>query len=107
MLLLVFMTICGALAAGRIFAAGVLCSGGVMLGSLFLSAWLTRPDADGRLDHRRVPILFTLKFPLVGLGILVLLNRFPVLSVVLGGAVPVAAILLDTLVRIPTRAGEA
>lgn len=94
--------------AGTHFAAGVALSGLLLVGSFRFGAALLadpEPAADDTADaapavSMRVPLLLTLKFPIVGAGAIALLYYFPPLSVLLGGAMLVTAIALDSVFRL-------
>ncbi len=96
--------------AGAAFALGFVLSSLLMLGSLGYGWWVTRPMIDGAIPSAKIPILVTLKFPVVGLAAWVLLTKFPPLSVALGGTILVAAITADAILsslKAPTAARKA
>ena len=91
------------------FATGVVLSGVLLVGSfLFGSALTTAADAEGEdRSSLKVPLLLTLKFPIVGGGALLLLSHYPPLSVLIGGGMLVMAISLDATQRLAAMTGEA
>lgn len=106
------------------FAAGVVLSGLLLVGSFrFGAALLADPEpaadvsAGGAGDaaenaapsplSMRVPLLLSLKFPIVGAGTIALLYYFPPLSVLLGGGMLVTAIALDAVFRLIKPQGRA
>lgn len=103
--LLVAFTAGGAVYGGGLFALGVALSGLVMLGSLGLGALLVgRASASGSVGSS---LLVTLKMPLVGVAVWLLLQRFPPLAVMFGGSVLVIAILLLSISRGRAASSEA
>lgn len=91
------------------FATGVVLSGVLLVGSfLFGSALTTNADTEGSENTSlKVPLLLTLKFPIVGGGALFLLSNYPPLSVLIGGGMLVMAISLDATQRLAAMTGEA
>ena len=86
-------------AAGLEHGAGFVAGGVVVLAGLALSAffshvWLTNPRSTGGALSK---LVLACKLPLLLLAIGWLFTMFPVLSVVLGASVLVAAIVADAL----------
>ncbi|MFT4974146.1 MAG: hypothetical protein ACI8S6_000028 [Myxococcota bacterium] len=93
--------------AGGVFSAGLLLVGCFLFGSILTSAADSTDSGTSAAASMKIPLLLTLKFPIVAGGAFVLLTYFPPLSVLLGGTVLVLAILLDALMRPAVTTGEA
>jgi len=110
-LLLFVVTAASVAVEGTWFAAGVLLGGLLPICSLIFGAMLTapRPGAEGGMGSGSpvIPLLISLKFPLVGLLAIALLTTFPPLSVLIGGGLLVLVVVLNAVMRLHAPTGGA
>ena len=97
----VILLIAGSMASyywcGYEFAVGFAATGGLLLLSLAYGRFLVRDRRDGMVSRGKIMALVSVRFPVVCLCTLMLLQRFSALAVALGATVLVSAILADAV----------
>ncbi|MEL6341750.1 MAG: hypothetical protein AAFV53_01360 [Myxococcota bacterium] len=97
--LLILACLVGTWFGGFGFGFGVLFSGILMIGSLAGAAWLLRLDEAGHIPVGNVPLLLSVKSPIVLAAGLLLVISTNALAVAVGGSVLVIAITIDSAHR--------